>query len=131
MRARATMDPLALFHPAVRTWFTTTFHEPTPPQALGWPAIARGDSTLIVAPTGTGKTLAAFLWCIERLMFGPPAPPDRRCRVVYVSPLKALAFDVERNFRMPLELIARAAEQTGTPHVVPTVAIRTGDTPPA
>ena len=131
MRARATADPLALFHPAVRTWFTTTFHEPTRPQALGWPVIARGDSTLIVAPTGTGKTLTAFLWCIERLMFGPPAPPDRRCRVVYVSPLKALAFDVERNLRMPLELIARAAEQTGTPHVVPTVAIRTGDTPPA
>src|SRR6516164_8384952 len=65
---------LALFHPAVREWFASVFPAPTRPQALGWPAIARGDSTLILAPTGTGKTLAAFLWCINRLMFSPTPP---------------------------------------------------------
>ena len=95
-------DPLAHFQPAVRDWFRASFAGPTRPQALGWPAIARGDSTLILAPTGSGKTLAAFLGCLDRLMFAPPPPRDRRCRVLYVSPLKALAVDVERNLRAPL-----------------------------
>src|SRR5512143_1231544 len=98
MPARTTLDPaLAPFHPAVVEWFTRSFPVPTPPQTLGWPVIARGESALILAPTGSGKTLAAFLWCINRLMFDPVPDVRTRCRVVYVSPLKALAVDVERN----------------------------------
>jgi ATP-dependent Lhr-like helicase len=120
---------LDLFHPAVRAWFSTAFPAPTRPQQLGWPAIARGESTLILAPTGTGKTLAAFLWCLNRLMFEPAPSPDRRCRVVYVSPLKALAVDVERNLRVPLAGIAAAAGSHGIPVSVPQITIRTGDTP--
>ena len=105
------------------------FEEPTAPQALGWPAIARGESTLILAPTGSGKTLTAFLWCLDRLMFSPQPPKARRCRVLYVSPLKALAVDVERNLRAPLAGIAQVAERLGEPFVAPAIAIRTGDTP--
>ena len=82
---------LELFDPAVAEWFGDSFATPTPPQSRGWPAIARGESTLILAPTGSGKTLTAFLWCINRLMFQPPPDPKRRCRVLYISPLKALA----------------------------------------
>jgi ATP-dependent Lhr-like helicase len=129
--ARPISDPLAPFHAAVRAWFTAVFAEPTPPQALGWPAIARGDSTLILAPTGSGKTLTAFLWCLDRLMFSPAPPKAKRCRVLYVSPLKALAVDVERNLRAPLAGIAQTAEQTATPYAAPFIAIRTGDTPQA
>jgi ATP-dependent Lhr-like helicase len=73
-------DALSLFQPAVAEWFRASFEAPTPPQAQGWPAIARGNSTLILAPTGSGKTLTAFLWCINRLMFGETAGRDRRCR---------------------------------------------------
>jgi ATP-dependent Lhr-like helicase len=127
--ARAISDALAPFHPAVRDWFDASFDAPTRPQQLGWPAIARGESTLILAPTGSGKTLAAFLWCLDRLMFSPPAPKDRRCRVVYISPLKALAVDVERNLRAPLAGIARVAAARGDTFVQPAIAIRTGDTP--
>ena len=104
---------------------------PTRPQTLGWPAIARGESTLILAPTGSGKTLAAFLWCLDRLMFAPLPPRAERCRVLYVSPLKALAVDVERNLRAPLAGIALAAEALGDGHLRPAIAIRTGDTPAA
>ena len=104
---------------------------PTPPQTLGWPAIARGHSTLILAPTGSGKTLTAFLWCINRLMFEPPRPAESRCRVLYISPLKALAVDIERNLRAPLAGIANRAAARGDEHHVPSVAVRTGDTPPA
>src|SRR5947209_16318391 len=94
-------DALAHFHPAVQEWFRAVFEAPTSPQQLGWPAIARGDSTLILAPTGTGKTLTAFLWCINRLMFAPVPKQEKRCRVLYVSPIKALTVDVERNLRAP------------------------------
>ena len=117
------------FHPAVRDWFSGAFPSPTTPQQLGWPAIARGDSTLILAPTGSGKTLAAFLWCLNRVMFDPPPPKKERCRVLYVSPLKALAVDVERNLRAPLIGIANLAHASGAVVTMPEIAIRTGDTP--
>ena len=115
----------------MREWFTASFAHPTPPQTQGWPAIARGESTLILAPTGSGKTLTAFLWCLDRLMFQPAPDAKRPCRVVYVSPLKALAVDVERNLRAPLAGIARVAAERGEGFVTPSVAIRTGDTPAA
>jgi ATP-dependent Lhr-like helicase len=121
----------ALFGPPVREWFEAVFAAPTRPQLQGWPAIARGESTLILAPTGTGKTLAAFLWCINRLMFTPVPEKQRRCRVLYISPIKALAVDVERNLRAPLVGISQAAKRMGIAFHEPQVAIRTGDTPPA
>jgi ATP-dependent Lhr-like helicase len=120
---------LQLFHPAVAEWFRGSFEAPTPPQSKGWPAIAGGDSTLILAPTGSGKTLTAFLWCINRLMFEPPPEPKRRCRVIYVSPLKALAVDIERNLRAPLAGIANRAAARGDAFHPPAIAVRTGDTP--
>ena len=122
-------DVLTLFQPAVSEWFRASFEAATPPQAQGWPAIARGESTLMLAPTGSGKTLAAFLWCLNRLMFSPAPAPASRCRVLYVSPLKALASDVERNLRAPLEGIARVAHAQNVAIAVPAIAIRTGDTP--
>ena len=93
---------LDLFHPAVRDWLSESFAAPTRAQELGWPEIQAGRSTLICAPTGSGKTLAAFLIAIDRLMFAPEPPRTDRCRVVYISPLRALAVDVERNLRAPL-----------------------------
>ncbi|HLO19460.1 MAG TPA: DEAD/DEAH box helicase, partial [Sphingomicrobium sp.] len=122
-------DVLAQFSPAVGEWFRASFEAPTPPQALGWPAIAAGNSTLILAPTGSGKTLTAFLWCINRVMFDAPPPPGQRCRVLYISPLKALAVDIERNLRAPLAGIANRAVARGDAFHQPAVAIRTGDTP--
>jgi ATP-dependent Lhr-like helicase len=127
----ATSPALDLFHPAVREWFASAFPAPTRPQLQGWPAIARGESTLILAPTGSGKTLTAFLWCLNRLMFEPPPDSKSRCRVLYISPLKALAVDVERNLRAPLAGIAGVARAQGAPIVMPDIAIRTGDTPAA
>ena len=103
-------SPLALFHSPVREWFEAVFSSPTLPQELGWPVISKGESALILAPTGTGKTLAAFLWCIDRLMFTPP-PPAQRCRVLYISPIKALAVDVERNLRAPLVGVGHMARK--------------------
>ena len=126
MSRRSALD---IFHPAVAEWFTSSFSSPTTPQLLGWPAIARGESTLMLAPTGSGKTLAAFLWCLNRLMFSPAPAPASRCRVLYVSPLKALAVDVERNLRAPLEGIARVARAQNLSMTSPEIAIRTGDTP--
>src|SRR6185436_9015714 len=124
------VDVLTRFHPAVRDWFAASFPAPTRAQTEGWPAIARGESTLILAPTGSGKTLAAFLWCINRLMFEALPRPSERCRVLYVSPLKALAVDVERNLRAPIAGIASMAAFRGLHYEMPAVAVRTGDTPP-
>jgi ATP-dependent Lhr-like helicase len=116
------------FSAPVRAWFETSFAAPTDAQAKGWPAISAGDHTLLLAPTGSGKTLAAFLWAIDRLGARPRPPKDRRCRVLYVSPLRALAFDVEKNLRSPLAGITLAAERLGATFDAPTVAMRTGDT---
>jgi ATP-dependent Lhr-like helicase len=124
-------EPLAAFHAPVREWFESVFTAPTRPQELGWPAISSGESTLIFAPTGTGKTLTAFLWCIDRLMFTPPPEPGARCRVLYISPLKALAVDVERNLRAPLAGVAQVARKQGVDFYDPSISIRTGDTPAA
>jgi ATP-dependent Lhr-like helicase len=122
-------DALARFHPPVRRWFEASFAAPTPAQIKGWQAIASRRSALLFAPTGSGKTLAAFLAAIDRLMFGPEPAKKERCRVLYVSPLKALAVDVEQNLRAPLAGIARAAGESGEPFRVPTVGVRSGDTP--
>jgi ATP-dependent Lhr-like helicase len=123
---------LALFHPITAAWFRATFPGPTAPQRQGWPAIARGESTLILAPTGTGKTLAAFLSCLDKLMFDSSEDRAARgCRVVYISPLKALAADVERNLRVPLAGIAGMAQEADVPVRIPAVSMRTGDTPPS
>ncbi len=120
---------LALFHPVVREWFSGVFPGPTTAQLRGWPAIARGESTLILAPTGAGKTLAAFLWCLNRLLFEPTPARGERCRVLYISPLKALAADVERSLRSPLAAIADLAHTRNVPVTIPDIAMRTGDTP--
>ena len=104
---------LAWAHPLVRDWFLAKFGSPTEPQAEGWPAILDGHDTLISAPTGSGKTLAAFLWALDRLAREPAPAPAQRCRVLYVSPLKALAVDVERNLRAPLAGIRHAAVRLG------------------
>ncbi|MBL8940865.1 MAG: DEAD/DEAH box helicase, partial [Archangium sp.] len=120
---------LDLFHPAVKAWFEQSFPAPTKPQLLGWPSLVKNDSTLILAPTGSGKTLTAFLHCIDRLMFSPKPTGKGRCKVLYLSPIKALAVDVERNLRAPIAGIARVAEQRGDAFRIPDLLIRTGDTP--
>ena len=99
------------FSPATQAWFDASFRAPTAAQDGAWAAIAGGRNALVVAPTGSGKTLAAFLWSLDRLASEPPPDePQRRCRVLYVSPLKALAVDVERNLRAPLTGIRHAAD---------------------
>src|ERR687895_2098780 len=112
----APASALDVFSPATRTWFEGTFGAPTPAQELGWPAIATGEHVLIQAPTGSGKTLAAFLYGIDRLN----EAPGEGLRLLYVSPLKALNYDVERNLRGPLAGLQSELS----------VAVRTGDTPP-
>ncbi len=119
---------LDLFHPVTAAWFRAVFDHPTAPQREGWPAISRGENTLIFAPTGTGKTLTAFLWCLDRLMLHPPRDQEEACRVIYISPLKALAVDVERNLRSPLVGIANMARRQGVAFHQPGISVRTGDT---
>ncbi|MGV0741515.1 ATP-dependent helicase [Mycolicibacterium sp. XJ870] len=122
-------DPLARFSSLTREWFTAAFPAPTAAQAQAWTAIAERDNTLVIAPTGSGKTLAAFLWAIDELA-RLPAEPRSGTRVLYVSPLKALAVDVERNLRTPLTGITRVAERHGLPAPSISVGVRSGDTPP-
>jgi ATP-dependent Lhr-like helicase len=124
------VDPLDGFSPATRSWFAGAFAAPTAAQTGAWAAARAGRHALVVAPTGSGKTLAAFLWALDRLATEPaPVEPKHRCRVLYVSPLKALAVDVERNLRSPLAGIRQAAHRLGTPEPEITVGMRTGDTP--
>src|SRR5918911_5471228 len=118
---------LELFSPPARDWFCASFVAPTEVQERGWRAVAAGSHTLMTAPAGSGKTLAAFFWCLDRLASEPPPAREERCRVLYVSPLKALAVDVERNLRAPLVGVARYAERMGHPFHLPQAAIRTGD----
>ena len=120
---------LDLFSPPVRDWFSATFAEPTAVQERGWREVAAGRHVLMAAPTGSGKTLAAFLWCIDRLTSEPMPVEAERCRVLYVSPLKALAHDVDRNLRSPLVGIRHQMESQGLKAPDIQVAIRTGDTP--
>lgn len=119
---------LSLFHPATTAWFRAAFPRTTAPQRQGWPAIARGESTLILAPTGTGKTLAAFLWCLNRLMFERTTESMSGCRVLYISPLKSLAVDVQRNLRVPMAGIAEMAQRMNVSYRTPEISVRTGDT---
>ncbi|MCB0091593.1 MAG: DEAD/DEAH box helicase, partial [Caldilineaceae bacterium] len=140
--------PLDQFLPATHTWFSQTLGQPTPPQAQGWPAIQAGDHTLILAPTGSGKTLTAFLWGIDQLFRELTAhasdqltnpPPDQATkrrrkpkpttRLLYISPLKALNNDIERNLRTPLAGIRQVARQMGKELPEVEVAVRSGDTP--
>lgn len=135
------------FSRATRDWFLGAFSEPTPAQAGAWTAISSGSHALVVAPTGSGKTLAAFLWALDRLLSTAPAAPDpaaeapakgkrtrepkRKTRVLYISPLKALGVDVERNLRSPLIGITQTAKRLGLPAPLITVGVRSGDTPAA
>src|SRR5437588_251315 len=118
------------FSGLTRAWFEGAFAEPTPAQEQGWEAISEAQNTLILAPTGSGKTLAAFLWVIDRLLAEAEQPPEKeRCRVLYVSPLKALTYDVDRNLRAPLAGIALQGERAGQHLPTLRTATRTGDTP--
>jgi ATP-dependent Lhr-like helicase len=123
-------DVLDRFSPATAAWFRGSFATPTAAQVGAWSAISSGSHALVVAPTGSGKTLSAFLWALDRIA-STPVPDDRlaRCRVLYVSPMKALAVDVERNLRSPLVGIGHAAARLGLPVPDITVAVRSGDTP--
>ena len=123
------MKGLERFTDITRSWFASTFEQATPAQEQGWDAISQGEHTLILAPTGSGKTLAAFLWTLDRLLTTPPPAEKQRCRVLYVSPLKALTYDVERNLRAPLTGMAVEAERAGQPAPAIRVATRDGDEP--
>ncbi len=119
------------FHPLVARWFTARFGAPTVPQAAGWEAVAAGRDTLIAAPTGSGKTLAAFLWAVNRLIVAaqPQAPLPDRTSVVYVSPLKALGNDIQRNLQEPLREMQQLAAASGLALPEIRVLVRSGDTP--
>src|SRR3954451_1973450 len=121
--------PLPSFSAATAAWFDAAFAGPTEAQRGAWATVASGCNALVVAPTGSGKTLAAFLWALDRMVSVPP-PPERlrRCRVLYVSPLKALAVDIERNLRAPLAGIRHAAVRLGLPEPDVRVGVRSGDT---
>ncbi|MBM2846613.1 MAG: hypothetical protein HW407_1925 [Bacteroidetes bacterium] len=123
-------NPLEDFHPVVRRWFEGTFGAPSPPQTQGWPSISRGENTLILAPTGSGKTLAAFLWAINHLVeqhLGEDLRPG--VRILYVSPLKALNNDIQRNLELPLAGIREEARRLGLRLPAIQTGVRTGDTP--
>ena len=117
------------FSPATAAWFRSNFAAPTAAQAGAWESISTGRHALVVAPTGSGKTLAAFLWALDRRATTPADDPAHRCRVLYISPLKALAVDVERNLRAPLVGIGHAANRLGLPRPEIRVGVRSGDTP--
>ena len=121
-------DPLAAFSPATATWFAEVFAEPTAAQAGAWQAISSGQNALVIAPTGSGKTLAAFLSALDALIRDPHPSTKQRCRVLYVSPLKALAVDVERNLRAPLAGITQTALRLGQTPPSISVGVRSGDT---
>src|SRR5215210_1666516 len=106
---RVTHEALSRFSAPTRDWFERSFEAPTQAQTGAWEAIASGENALVIAPTGSGKTLAGFLWSIDSLMGSPSRPKQERLRILYVSPLKALAVDIERNLRSPLRGIAGAA----------------------
>ena len=130
-KSAAPAAPLARFSDLTREWFTGTFAAPTAAQTEAWEAIANGDNTLVIAPTGSGKTLAAFLWAVDRLASTPKDPAAKTgTRVLYISPLKALAVDVERNLSTPLTGIGRVAERQGELAPSISVGVRSGDTPP-
>ncbi|NYF99351.1 ATP-dependent helicase [Janibacter cremeus] len=125
-----TDDVLDRFSPATAAWFGSNFAAPTAAQEGAWRAVSAGSHALVVAPTGSGKTLSAFLWALDRLASQPrPQEPLRRCRVLYISPLKALAVDVERNLRSPLVGIGHAADRLGLAAPEVSVSVRSGDTP--
>ena len=121
---------LEQFHPLVRDWFKSQFSEPTPAQRAGWPVIQKQENALILAPTGSGKTLAAFMCAIDSLVADGARDGNRRgVRVVYVSPLKALSNDIEKNLQEPLAGVTKLAEQNGRELAPIRTAVRTGDTP--
>src|SRR5512136_427338 len=122
-------DPLELFHPVVARWFRERIGVPTEAQAAAWPAIARGEHVLVTAPTGSGKTLAAFLWALDQLITGQW--PGGRTRVLYVSPLKALNNDIQRNLLGPLAGLEETFRAAGEPFPAIRVETRSGDTPPS
>jgi len=126
---RTPANPLASFHPLVREWFAETLGEPSAPQREGWPAIASGDDTLILAPTGTGKTLSAFLYELNALIIeGQAKPLANAVHMLYVSPLKALSNDIERNLAQPLAELKERFAAAGEHFPEIRVAVRTGDT---
>jgi ATP-dependent Lhr-like helicase len=132
----STTNILALFHPVVAEWFRQQYGEPSPPQVRGWPVIAAGEHTLIFSPTGSGKTLAAFLWCIDdifRLGLNQPEKTFQKnsggVHTLYVSPLKALNNDIQRNLQLPIRGISRQAEEAGIKMPLIRTIARTGDTP--